>query len=48
MVTARVTTSATVKTEISDCNVMSSLARWVSGTVSFGLNATALVIDIYK
>ena len=37
------TTTTTTASEISDCSAMSALARVVSGMVSVGLKATALV-----
>jgi hypothetical protein len=36
-------TTTSTATEMSDCNVISALARPVSGIVSVGLNATMLV-----
>jgi len=41
--TARAATSATVKSEASDCTAISIFADCVSGIVSVGLNAVALV-----
>jgi hypothetical protein len=43
MLTARAITSATVTTEIADCASIVTLAHWVMGMVSVGLNAVALV-----
>ncbi len=46
MLTARETTTATVTREASDCSIISSLAQAVSGMVSVGLKAVALVKDV--
>jgi hypothetical protein len=46
MFTARETTTATVTSEARDCSIMSSFAHPVSGMVSVGLNAVALVNDV--
>jgi hypothetical protein len=46
MFTARETTTATVKSDARDCSVMRSLAHGVSGMVSVGLKAVALVKDV--
>jgi len=43
MLTAREITRATVSSEASDCSIISSFAHGVSGMVSVGLNAVALV-----
>lgn len=48
MFTARETTSATVSNETTDCSVISDLAAGVNGMVSVGLNAVALVNDVYR
>lgn len=46
MLTARATTSATVTSEITDCNSMVNLAQRVSGITSVGLNAVAFVKEV--
>lgn len=46
MLTARDTTTATVTKEASDCSIISNFAQAVSGIVSVGLNAVALVNDV--
>gem|GEM_PF-2950539 len=46
MLTAREMTTATVSSEASDWTIMSSFAQAVSGMVSVGLNAVALVNDV--
>ena len=43
MFTARAATSAIVTSDVSDCASMTSLAIFVSGRVSVGLNADAFV-----
>lgn len=48
MVTARAVTRTTIIIEISDCIPISAFARWLSGTVSVGLNDMALTADKYK
>src|SRR5436305_12845424 len=48
MLTARATASATVTNEASDCRLISHLAVAVSGIVSVGLNAVALVSEVYR
>jgi len=48
MLTARETTTATVTREARDWNIISSFAQSVSGMVSVGLNAVALVNDVYR
>jgi hypothetical protein len=48
MLTARETTSATVSSEAKDCSIIKNLAAAVSGIVSVGLNAVALVKDVYR
>jgi hypothetical protein len=44
--TARETTTATVTSAARDCSIMRNLAQAVSGIVSVGLNAVALVNDV--
>ena len=39
---------ATVTSEASDCRAISDFAEGVSGMVSVGLNAVALVNDVYR
>jgi hypothetical protein len=46
MFTAREMTTATVTDEARDWSIMSSFAHAVSGIVSVGLNAVALVNDV--
>jgi hypothetical protein len=46
MLTARDTTTATVTNEAKDWTIISSFAQAVSGMVSVGLNAVALVNDV--
>jgi hypothetical protein len=46
MLTARETTTATVTNEARDWSIISSFAHVVSGIVSVGLNAVALVNDV--
>lgn len=46
MLTALETTTATVTSEARDCSIMSSFAQSVSGMVSVGLNAVALVKEV--
>src|ERR1700693_4389422 len=48
MLTAREMTKASVMSEASDCSAISSFAHPVSGIVSVGLNAVALVNDVYR
>ncbi len=45
MLTARAATNATVRSEASACSSSSILAQGVSGIVSVGLKAVALVND---
>jgi hypothetical protein len=47
MLTARDIASATVRSEASDWSIMSSFAQAVRGMVSVGLNAVALVNEVY-
>jgi hypothetical protein len=46
MLTARETTTATVSNEARDCNIINNFAQAVSGMVSVGLNAVALVNEV--
>ena len=46
MLTARAMTRATVSSEASDCTIIRSFAHGVSGMVSVGLNAVALVNEV--
>jgi hypothetical protein len=48
MLTAREITRATVNSDASDWTIISSLAHGVSGMVSVGLNAVALVNEVYR
>ena len=48
MLTARETTTATVTSEARDCNIINNLDHAVSGMVSVGLKAVALVNDVYR
>ncbi len=48
MFTARDTTRATVSSDARDCSIISSFAVADSGMVSVGLNAVALVNDVYR
>ena len=48
MLTARAMTSARVTNETADCAIMIILLQRVSGSVSVGLNAVALVKDGYR
>ena len=48
MFTARETTSATVNSDASDCTMKRILAHGVSGMVSVGLKAVALVNDVKR
>ena len=48
MFTARANTSPTVASAATDCIPMTALAVCVSGMVSVGLNAVALVRDVYR
>ncbi len=48
MLTARATTSATVTSDTADWNIIDSFAQRLSGNVSVGLNAVALVKDRYR
>ena len=48
MLTARATTSPTVTSAVSDWALISHLADGVRGIVSVGLNAVALVNDVYR
>ena len=41
-------TTATVTNEARDCNIISNFAHTVSGIVSVGLKAVALVNDVYR
>ncbi len=46
MFTAREITTATVTNDASDCSIINNLAQAVSGIVSVGLKAVALVKDV--
>jgi hypothetical protein len=46
MFTALDITSATVRSDANDCTIINNLAQAVSGIVSVGLNAVALVNDV--
>jgi hypothetical protein len=48
MFTARAMTSPTVSRAEVDCRPMTIFAVWVSGMVSVGLNAVALVSEVYR
>ena len=48
MFTARDTTRATVRSDARDCTIMRIFAHGVSGMVSVGLNAVALVNDVKR
>jgi hypothetical protein len=48
MLTERATTSASVKTDIKDCEDISIFAWWVSGRVSAGAKLTAFETDRNK
>ena len=48
MLTARDTTSATVNRDAADWTIINNLAQAVSGMVSVGLKAVALVKDVYR
>ena len=48
MLTARATTIPTVASAMTDCMAMSALAIGVSGIVSVGLKAVALVSEVYR
>ena len=46
MLTARAATRATVISDIRDCIAINTFALWVSGMVSVGLKAVALVVEV--
>ena len=48
MFTAREMTTATVSNDASDCTIISTFAQAVSGIVSVGLKAVALVNEVYR